>query len=225
LKRLVQKTVFGSARCAVPAQPVESLGVADRVGRAATQQDIPAVAACLASAFHEDPLWGHWTFPDAATRAVGLTRFMAFWAMTGVRWPWLRMTDGCEAVAAWVPPGEPDMTRDEERRYGVLLAELFGPRATELEALMGQFGENHPHEPPHYYLGWWATHRDHAGRGLGTVLLHDNLAQIDAEHMPAYLESTNPANLPRYEALGFARRTDFGPPGGPVITTMWREAR
>ena len=43
--------------------------------------------------------------------------------------------------------------------------------------------------------------------------------------MPAYLESTNPVNLPRYEALGFAPTGEFGPAGGPVITTMWREPR
>ena len=53
----------------------------------------------------------------------------------------------------------------------------------------------------------------------------EELARIDAEHMPAYLESTNPANLPRYEALGFNRRDEFAPASGPVITTMWREAR
>ena len=36
--------------------------------------------------------------------------------------------------------------------------------------------------------------------------------------------TTNPANLPRYEALGFRRRAEFGPVDGPLITTMWREA-
>jgi hypothetical protein len=56
-------------------------------------------------------------------------------------------------------------------------------------------------------------------------LLRANLARIDAEGMPAYLESTNPANIPRYEALGFALTGEFGPMGGPVIATMWREAR
>ena len=42
--------------------------------------------------------------------------------------------------------------------------------------------------------------------------------------MPAHLESTNPANLPRYEALGFRRMAEFNPEGGPVIRTMWRNA-
>ena len=27
------------------------------------------------------------------------------------------------------------------------------------------------------------------------------------------------------KALGFERRSEFAPPGGPVITTMWRNAR
>jgi GNAT superfamily N-acetyltransferase len=91
-------------------------------------------------------------------------------------------------------------------------------------ALFDYFGEHHPTDEPHYYLSLWATHHDHAGRGLGTALIHDNLTHIDAQRMPAYLESTNPANLPRYEALGFRRRAEFGPVDGPLITTMWREA-
>jgi hypothetical protein len=47
---------------------------------------------------------------------------------------------------------------------------------------------------------------------------------IDAQRMPVYLESTNPVSLPRYEALGFRRRAEFGPVHGRLITTMWREA-
>jgi GNAT superfamily N-acetyltransferase len=74
-------------------------------------------------------------------------------------------------------------------------------------------GEHHPTDEPHYYRSLWATHHDHAGRGLGTALIHDNLTHIDAQRMPAHLESTNPANLPRYEALGFRRRAEFRPRG------------
>ncbi len=201
------------------------MSTANPVGRAATNADLAAVSACLASAFEDDPVWGHWTFPDPSTRAARLGRFMEFWALAGLRNPWLRMTDGAEAVAVWVPPGEPDLTPEEEERLGPLLDELCGSHAGDVMALIDQFTANHPHHEPHYYLGWWATHRDHAGRGIGTKLIDDNLARIDAEGLPAYLESTNPANLPRYEALGFAALGTFGPPAGPVITTMWRAAR
>jgi hypothetical protein len=194
------------------------------VGRAATARDVPAVAACLTSAFYDDPLWGPWTFPEVTSRRERLHELMRFWAAAAARYPWLRMTDNAEAVAVWIPPGEPEMTRQEEARFDALVSELLGQRAPELNELFDQFDEHRP-EQPHYYLSLWGTHRDHAGHGLGTALIQDNLARIDAQGLPAYLESTNPANLPRYEALGFARTGEFGPAGGPAITTMWRDAR
>lgn len=201
------------------------VGESRRVGRAAEPDDVDAVAACLTSAFYEDPLWGLWAFPDERTRAERLYELMRFWTIAAVRHPWVRMTDNAESAAVWLPPGEPEMSVDQEAAFGGLLAALLGPRADEVRALFDRFDEHHPDDEPHYYLSLWATHRDHAGRGLGTALIHDNLAQVDAERMPAYLESTNAANLLRYEALGFRPLSEFGPPDGPPITTMWRDAR
>jgi RimJ/RimL family protein N-acetyltransferase len=193
------------------------------VGRAAGSDDLPAVAACLTSAFYDDPVWGSWTFPDESSRTERLYELMHFWARAAVRHPWVRMTENAEAVAVWLPPGEPEMTSNEETAFGQLLISLTGARAQEVQALFDRFDEHHPKEP-HYYLSLWATHRDHAGRGLGTALIHDCLARIDAERMPAYLESTNPANVRRYEALGFRHVAEFNLEGGPVISTMWRDA-
>jgi ribosomal protein S18 acetylase RimI-like enzyme len=194
------------------------------VSRAASAQDLPELAGCVASAFHEDPLWGRWAFPDRSTRAARLREFMGAFVSAAVRYPWVRMTGRAEAVAVWLPPGEPEMSDQEERAFQRLICRLTGPRAADVQGLLAQFDRQHPHDPPHYYLSIWATHRDHAGRGLGAELMRDCLARIDAERMPAYLESTNPANLERYEALGFRPRDRFGPAGGPVITTMWRDA-
>jgi ribosomal protein S18 acetylase RimI-like enzyme len=203
---------------------VQSPEPAEPVGRAATQADLAAVDACLASAFFEDPLWGHSTFPDEGTRRERLTRLLGSWAAAALPHSWVRITDAAEAVAVWIPPGKPEMTPVEEERFDVLLDELLGSRAPEIRALLELFEEHHPAEPA-YYLSLWGVHRDHAGRGLGTVLLRDCLARIDAELAAAYLESTNPVNVPRYEALGFERHGEFARPGGPVVTTMWREPR
>jgi predicted GNAT family acetyltransferase len=61
---------------------------------------------------------------------------------------------------------------------------------------------------------------------LGMALLAENLGRIDREHMPAYLESSNPANNHRYERFGFAKTGAFYPPTGETpVTTMWRDAR
>lgn len=196
----------------------------DAVGRAATADDVPLVAACLASAFHEDPLWGHWTFPDERTRARNLVPFMALMARLGPEEMWVDMTPAGEAVTIWTPPGATYGLPEQEPLIDQVLDELFGARAAAMHELFDLFDANLP-EGRYFHLEWWATHRDHAGRGLGAALLRENLARVDAQHLPAYLESTNPANLPRYEALGFRRVGQFAPPGGPTVATMWREAR
>src|SRR5262249_46509591 len=170
---------------------------ASSVGRAAMEQDVPAVTACLTRAFYDDPLWGQWTFPDQTSRHEHLYELMRFWTAAAARYPWVWMTDHAEAVAVWIPPGKPEMTTEEKGRFATVVSRLLGERARELNDLFDRFDEHHPEEP-HYYLSLWATHRDHAGRGIGTALIRHNLARIDADGMPAYLESTNSANLARY---------------------------
>ena len=87
--------------------------------------------------------------------------------------------------------------------------ELLGARSrTALGALL-QFEAAHPHDEPHYYLSFVATHDDHRGQGIGEQLLAENLERIDAEHCPAYLESSNPKNLARYGRLGFVPREEL----------------
>ena len=51
-----------------------------------------------------------------------------------------------------------------------------------------------------YYLGLWGTRDEHRVRGHGMALLTENLARIDAERMPAHLESSNLVNNHRYES-------------------------
>ena len=107
-----------------------------------------------------------------------------------------------------------------------LLKELVGSRASEVGELLLRFDAAHSHHEPHYYLSLLGTADAHRGRGLGMALLKENLARIDAAHMPAYLESSNPGNNHRYEAVGFMKVASFQAPGeGPVVAGMWRKAR
>jgi GNAT superfamily N-acetyltransferase len=194
------------------------------VGRSAAAEDLPIVAACLASAFYDDPLWGRWTFPDESRRRPDLLSFMTLQAQLGAAPGWTAMTTNGESVAIWTPPGGSYGSPDQEPLIGEALSRLFKARAPAIRELFKQFEEHTP-RGRFYHLEWWATDRRHAGRGLGGALLRENLARVDAEHLPSYLESTNPVNLPRYETLGFRAIGEFAPPGGPVVTTMWREAR
>lgn len=92
--------------------------------------------------------------------------------------------------------------------------------------LLARFDAAHPHDQPHYYLSLLGTHPSHAGRGTGMALLAESLARIDREWMPAYLESSNPANNHRYQRHGFETVGGFCPPGSDIpVTTMWRNPR
>jgi ribosomal protein S18 acetylase RimI-like enzyme len=117
------------------------------------------------------------------------------------------------------------MSDEQQAEFEAFAARALGPRAAELMELFERFERHHPSELPHYYLSLWGTHRDSAGRGLGAELIEQCLAEIDEQHMPAYLESTNPVNVARYEALGFATVGRFSAPHGPSIASMWREPR
>ena len=78
----------------------------------------------------------------------------------------------------------------------VVLEESLGARAALVfEECFDCFEAAHPRTQDHYHLGLLGTHTEHRGAGIGMDLLRDNLAHLDALGMPAYLASTNPANL------------------------------
>jgi GNAT superfamily N-acetyltransferase len=107
---------------------------------------------------------------------------------------------------------------------GSLLKELLGEGATRVLETFERFEAAHPSAEPHYYLSLLGTNPDQRGRGLGMGLLAATLERIDAEGAPAFLESSNPVNTPRYERLGFVVCGEFElPDGGPSVTQMWRD--
>ncbi len=179
----------------------------------------------MTRAFHDDPAWS-WAFPDVAERS---RQFAALWEVmisSALRYPWVRMTTGAEAAAVWIPPGESEFTEEAEEGLPGLLEGLVGERASAVLEFMDRFDQAHPQDEPHYYLSLLATHPAHAGQGLGMGVLADSLNLIDEQRYPAYLESSNPANNPRYQRYGFEAVGEFYPPGGKIpLTTMWRPAR
>ena len=191
-----------------------------KVGQAVLS-DAPMVIDVIADAFVHDPTWS-WAFPDPVARKV-------FWRVCvygALRYPWVFKTNGFETVSVWIPPDKTEFLPEDEEKLPDLLKELVGNRASEVMELFQRFGEAHPHKEPHYYLSLLGTQSAHSGRGLGMALLKENLARIDIEKMPAYLESSNPRNNQRYESVGFVPVVSFqAPNNGPTITGMWRQGK
>lgn len=187
--------------------------------RTATERDLEPVTRLLTAAFENDPLWG-WAFPDRAD----LESWWRFHVTSALRFPWVRILDDLAAVAVWIPPGESELTDGEEAEVEPLVRSLAGPRADAILELLERFERSHPQDrPPHYYLSLLGTDPSRRGFGYGMALLEQCLAAIDAESMPAYLESSNPGNDPGYERRGFRRIGGFERPDGQLtVATMWR---
>lgn len=179
----------------------------------------------ISLAFHDDPTWS-WAFPDPARRQDQYAVFWRFMIGGAMRYPWVLLTEECAAASVWIPPDGTEIADEDEASVEPLLHELVGSRAVEVLELLDRFEAAHPRDEPHYYLSLLGTHPAHTGRGLGMALLAENLQRIDHEHMPAYLESSNPANNHRYERHGFVQVGQFHPPSSDTpVTTMWRHAR
>jgi GNAT superfamily N-acetyltransferase len=195
--------------------------------RVATEADLPAIGAALSRAFDTDPVWG-WGFEEAdrERKLSALAAVFGFCAEAALVHGWVRVTSGVEAVALWIPPGEPEMSPAAAARMPALIEAWCGPEsAPRVAALLEAFDRTHPHQPPHFYLSLLGTHPDHAGHGHGMGLLAACLEEIDAASAPAYLESSNPANVPRYERLGFAVISEIELLPGIPATQMWRQPR
>jgi GNAT superfamily N-acetyltransferase len=192
--------------------------------RVATPADTDAIVDTFTTAFFHDPLWGP-AFPDEQRRAEQAAVMWRVYVTAALRYPWTLVTPHAEAAAIWIPPGGIELTSQEADGLEERLAEATDPGTARAVMAVGeQFEAAHPREP-FFYLTILGTHADHRGKGLGMGLLAESLARIDALGAPAYLESTNPANLKRYESVGFTARDEIATATGQVVTTMWRPAR
>lgn len=196
-------------------------------GHLARVEESDAILETIATAFFEDPFWS-WAYADESKRAA---QFRVWWrvfvdaAFRNENWTWA--TENCGSVALWTRPGGSEMAPEDEAELVRLVVQFIGGEHANLVLeVLAEFEKAHPHDVPHYYLSIVATHDDYRGRGTAEALLAQNLEIVDAEHMPAYLESSNPANLKRYMRLGFEPIGEIHVPDGrPAITTMWRAER
>lgn len=125
------------------------------------------------------------------------------------------------AAAFWLPPG---VNVDEEAMGAFMEQNVPEQVRGDLFGVAQQMGEFHPVEP-HWYLAVIGVDISRQGEGLGSLLMKHTLMRVDQQGMPAYLESSNPRNVPFYERHGFevTGRIQYG--ASPVVTPMLRRAR
>jgi GNAT superfamily N-acetyltransferase len=194
------------------------------MSRIASEADRATAVATLVAAFDADPLWS-WICPDPARRSEQHATIFGLYAASALPNEGVWMSDAdASAVAVFTPPGGRELSEEAEGQLEALMREELGDHAPAVLETMERFEAAIPAGPPFYYLSFLGTRPDARGRGLGMGLLAELVERADREGKPTYLESTNPANNPRYERLGFEARGGFSTPDDlHIVTTMWRE--
>lgn len=186
--------------------------------RQAQPADLEPLTRLFTEAFGADPLW-RWAFPGDD----GLEAMWRLYIGSALRYPATWIAGDFAAASLWIPPGGEELTPEEEERVEPLLEGHVGPRTPDVLELLDRFDGSHPRAEPHYYLSLLGTATAHRGRGLGMALLRENLRRMDDEGVPAYLESSNPANDERYAGVGFRGVSRFTTPDDArTVTGMWR---
>lgn len=133
---------------------------------------------------------------------------------------------GCDladgGASLWYPPGTYGASASSSLADLPAALATFGRRLGVAGRADTVMRAHHPAEP-HWYLQFVGVVPDRTGRGTGTALLAHRLAQVDAEHAAAYLESSLERNLPLYERLGFVVTEEMRlGPGAPPEWLMRR---
>jgi ribosomal protein S18 acetylase RimI-like enzyme len=170
--------------------------------------------------FSADPM-ARWASPDAAVYLDRRTEFFDAFGGAAFDHGTAFVADDGAAVATWLPPG---VKPDDARMSAILAEQTPQSRMGEMDALFAKMDEFHLREP-HWYLPLIAADPARQGQGLGTALMQAAIARIDADGRPAYLESSNPRNIPLYERFGFECVGEIKTETSPVLTPMVRPGK
>ena len=166
--------------------------------KTAATSDEASVIDVMVLAFGADPA-ARWTWSDPQQYLAHFRHFARAFGGKAFTHGSAYAVDGYAGAALWLPP---DVEPDEDA-----LIELLQSTASELSQqhafqVFEEMGRYHPSEP-HWYLPLMGVDPFHQGKGLGSALMKHALIPCDRDKTVAYLESTNPKNIPLYERHGF----------------------
>ncbi len=189
------------------------------VGTVVNADEARAIAT-VALAFATDPMM-RWSFPDPAKYMAIVPDFVRAFGGNAIAQGTADVAGDFAAVALWLAPGvEPD----GEAMGRIIEVHMPPEKMEDGGGLVEQMQKFHPHEP-HWYLPLIGTDPAHQGKGYGADLMAHAVWRCDARGEPAYLESSNPTNVPFYERFGFKVMGEIQQGSSPRLIPMLRQAR
>lgn len=185
-----------------------------------TKDDKDRALDAFTLAFVDDPML-RWIFSDGSVYLKNLGAAQFGLGGRALEHGTAYALDDFSAAAFWLPPG----VGPDEALMGALMEHAVPDnRRGDLLGVVEQMGQYHPHEA-HWYLAVLGVDVSRQGKGLGSILMKHALARVDREHLPAYLESSNPRNISFYERHGFEAIGRIQSGTSPTVTPMLRQAR
>jgi ribosomal protein S18 acetylase RimI-like enzyme len=182
--------------------------------------DQPRVIATLVSAFIADPV-ERWLYPQSLAYLTHFPAFVGAFGGAAFEKKTVWSLNDFAAVAMWLPPG---VEADGDAIVAALTESVSAQQHADTFAILEQMDAAHPKDP-HWYLPWLGVDCARQGARLGSDLLQQCLARVDADHSPAFLETPNRRTVPFYERHGF-RVTRVSQAGAcPPVTSMLRAAQ
>lgn len=157
-----------------------------------------------------------WLIPDRSRRRDVLRASIRIVADAALERGEAMCTPERDAIAIWQYH-----TDGLRGRHDVHTEEITGEFGDRFAALSTLLSEHHP-ATPHHHLLFMAVAPNRRGEGLGSALLRAHHARLDADGIPAYLVSGNPAARDLYARHGYVADHPILLPDGAPFWPMWR---
>ncbi|HYG20622.1 MAG TPA: GNAT family N-acetyltransferase [Ohtaekwangia sp.] len=176
--------------------------------------------ASIVLAFVGDPA-ARWSWPHAGDYLVNMPKLARAFAMKSFGLGTAFGIGQLAGVALWLPP---EATSDEEALATLMKRTVHESIQQDAAGVFSQMASFRPSEP-HWYLPLIGVDPLYQGQGFGDKLMRSSLARCDGDRLPAYLESSNPRNIPLYQRHGFEVLGKIQLGSSPTIVPMLRRPR
>lgn len=187
--------------------------------RPALPSEVDIVVGVLTTAFHNDPV-SRWVFPDDERRPVAHRLFFTAFTEAAFRDGEVYLAGDNIAAALLFRTYGGENPADFMARFSALADDELARFAAVAE-VMGAWLEG---RPPHLHRQFLGVLPEFQNTGVGTAIVKDRLAGLDAEGIPCSLEASTPDSARLYRRLGFVDVGEpFAAPGAPPMYPLWRD--
>jgi ribosomal protein S18 acetylase RimI-like enzyme len=188
--------------------------------KTAMASDEASIVDVIVLAFSTDPA-ARWLYQDPHQYLTHFPSFVRAFGGNAFAHGSAHYVDGYAGAALWLPP---NIYPDEDALIGLFQRTVAARDQETMFAIFEQMGRYHPSEP-HWYLPLIGVDPSQQGKGYGSALLTHTLMPCDRDHTCAYLESSNPKNIPLYARHGFELLGTIQVGTSPPVFPMLRKPR